>query len=49
MAAVSALSQYRQNLGQNNNWRRNRLFSRERNYNSRGFGRGRGYFRRGGF
>ena len=31
--------QNRQNLGQNNNWRRNRLFSRERNYNSnRGYG-----------
>ena len=29
----------RQNLGQNNNWRRNRSFSRERNYNSnRGYG-----------
>ena len=37
--------QNRQNLGQNNNWRRNRLFSRERNYNNSN----RGYFRRGGF
>ena len=26
--------QNRQNIGQNNNWRRNRSFSRERNYNS---------------
>ena len=31
--------QNRQNIGQNINWRRNRLFSRERNYNSnRGYG-----------
>ena len=31
--------QNRQNIGQNNNWRRNRSFSRERNYNSnRGYG-----------
>ena len=31
--------QHRQNLGQKNNWRRNRSFSRERNYNSnRGYG-----------
>ena len=31
--------QNRQNLGQNNNWRRNGSFSRERNYNSnRGHG-----------
>ena len=31
--------QNRQNLGQNNNWRRNRPISRERNYNSnRGYG-----------
>ena len=31
--------QDRQNLGQNNNWRRNRSFRRERNYNSnRGYG-----------
>ena len=42
--------QNRQNIGQNNNWRRNRSLSRERNYNSnRGYGCGRGYFRRGGF
>ena len=26
--------QNRQNIGENNNWRRNRSFSRERNYNS---------------
>ena len=39
-----------QNIGQNNSWRRNRSFSRERNYNgNRGHGRGRDYFRRGGF
>ena len=38
--------QNRQNLGQNNNWRRNRSFSRERNYYSnRGYGCSRGYFR----
>ena len=31
--------QNRQNRGQNNNWRRNRSFSREKNYNSnRGYG-----------
>ena len=31
--------QNRQNIGQNINWRRNRLFSRERNYSSnRGYG-----------
>ena len=42
--------QNRQNIGQNSNWRGNRLFSRERNYNSnRGYGCGRGSFRRGGF
>ena len=42
--------QNRQKLGQNNNWRGNRSFIRERNYNSnKGYGCSRGYFRRGGF
>ena len=39
-----------QNFRQNNNWRGNRSFSREWGYdNNRGYGRGKGHFRRGGF
>ena len=42
--------QNRQNFRQSNNWRGNRSFCREHRYNSnRGYGKGRGNFRRGGF
>ena len=42
--------QNRHNFRQSNSWRGNRSFSRECGYNgNRGYERGRGNFRRGGF